>query len=46
MFLLRCPKCKQKMNYQPRSKNIISKSKRCVYCGRSFVVRKHIVKKL
>jgi hypothetical protein len=46
MFLLRCPKCKQTMNYQPQTKGITSKSKKCVYCGRGFVVRKNIVKKL
>ena len=46
MFLLKCPKCGNDMKYQT-SDNILSKKvKKCVYCGRSFTVKKHIVKRL
>ncbi|MBW2999407.1 hypothetical protein KY339_01940 [Candidatus Woesearchaeota archaeon] len=45
MMQLRCPGCKQKMLYQPVSKDISNKRKRCVYCGRSFLVKNYIIKK-
>ncbi|MCF7798690.1 hypothetical protein K9M74_02200 [Candidatus Woesearchaeota archaeon] len=37
IVLVRCPKCKQTMRYEPRN-NLISKRKTCVYCGRNFAV--------
>ncbi|MBN2367789.1 hypothetical protein JXC34_02130 [Candidatus Woesearchaeota archaeon] len=37
MFLLMCPKCKNKMKYQPRG-SLDGKKKKCVYCGYSFTV--------
>ncbi|MBS1267131.1 MAG: hypothetical protein MAG795_01103 [Candidatus Woesearchaeota archaeon] len=45
-LILRCPKCRQTMKYVPSkgSKSIYKKRKRCVYCGRSFSVREHLVK--
>ena len=46
MLLLRCPKCKQTMKYQPKDVILTKKVKRCVYCGRSYRVGKNIVKKL
>jgi len=46
MFLLQCPGCKNRMKYQNRGSIIIKKSKKCVYCGRSFKVRDSIIKKL
>ncbi len=44
MFILRCPKCKHKMKYQPVSKTIQGKVKKCVYCGFNINVRKNIIK--
>jgi hypothetical protein len=46
MFLLQCPKCKQQMKYESRNEEIFRKKKRCVYCGKTFDVRKNLVKKL
>jgi Zn ribbon nucleic-acid-binding protein len=46
MFLVRCPKCKNTMKYQPAKEGAAHK-KRCVYCGFSMAVdSKTIVKKL
>jgi primosomal protein N' len=38
-YILRCPQCKQRMNYQPRGE-LIGKKKKCVYCGKSFTVNR------
>ncbi|MEE9525285.1 MAG: hypothetical protein V3V78_01615 [Candidatus Woesearchaeota archaeon] len=46
MFLIKCPKCKQNMKYQVMKGLVAGKSKRCVYCGRSFQVKENIVKKV
>ena len=48
MLLLQCPKCKNKMKYQAmdNKKDLDKKSKRCVYCGHSFNVRKNVEKVL
>ena len=46
MFLLQCPKCKNKMKYQAQGLISEKKRKRCVYCGFSMGVRKSIVQKL
>ena len=46
MFLLRCPKCKHTMKYDSRDNVIVGKKKSCVYCGRSYIVKNAIVKKL
>ncbi len=49
MYLVRCPHCAHDMKYQenlnsPHKKsNISSKVKRCVYCGKSFKVKDHII---
>ena len=43
-FLVRCPKCGHKMKYMTDSKILSGKSKRCVYCGRSFAVKDRVVK--
>ena len=49
MFVLRCPHCGNTMKYAPakgtRSTDIGDKNlkKRCVYCGRTFSVKEHIV---
>ncbi|MCB9362211.1 hypothetical protein H6504_02140 [Candidatus Woesearchaeota archaeon] len=38
IFLLRCPGCGNTMKYAPSDNKLLGKSKRCVYCGRSFKV--------
>jgi uncharacterized Zn-finger protein len=46
MVLLKCPKCKNSMNYQPLDLKINkTKKKRCVYCGKTFIVCENIIKK-
>lgn len=42
-MLLICPKCKNKMKYQPLFGPIRDKRKRCVYCGRSFKISDYII---
>ncbi|MBW2970872.1 hypothetical protein KY320_01795 [Candidatus Woesearchaeota archaeon] len=44
MLLLRCPQCKQAMKYESRDRMYYNKTKRCVYCGKSFQVRDSIVR--
>jgi len=44
-FLLLCPRCGQRMKYQPRDR-IAGKTKRCVYCGFSMAAQKHILKRV
>ena len=34
------------MLYSSKTKNVKGKRKRCVYCGKSFEVSKHIIKVL
>jgi len=46
MLLLICPKCKNRMKYQSQDKILTGKRKACVYCGRSFLVRENILKKV
>ena len=43
-FLLRCPGCGHDMKYHTGTRVLAEKRKRCVYCGRSFRVRDHVVK--
>lgn len=43
VFNLQCPHCKNTQLYSPLRPNLTNKSKRCVYCGRSFNVRKAII---
>ncbi|MGM5480923.1 MAG: hypothetical protein ACQESE_00785 [Nanobdellota archaeon] len=46
-LLLICPKCRNTMQYENRTKEVIGKTKKCVYCGRNFTVnRKSIEKKI
>ncbi|MDP2750683.1 MAG: hypothetical protein Q8O89_07680 [Nanoarchaeota archaeon] len=42
-LLLICPKCKHRMKYQSTTADLAGKSKRCVYCGRSFKVLRNIL---
>lgn len=46
MFLLQCPKCKNKMKYQTQKPITEKNKKRCVYCGKSYTVRDTIIKKI
>ncbi len=41
IFLVRCPKCGNQMKYQT---NGLPKSKQCVYCGKNFQVKEHLVR--
>jgi len=41
MIIVRCPKCKNVMKYQPMkyTGNVLTaKKKRCVYCGHTFKI--------
>lgn len=42
--LLLCPRCGQRMKYQPRDRRLSGKTKKCVYCGFSMTVSKYILK--
>ncbi|MBI2102041.1 hypothetical protein J4204_05960 [Candidatus Woesearchaeota archaeon] len=46
MFLLQCPKCKNRMKYQSKDIYLSGKRKKCVYCGFSISVNKAVVKKI
>ncbi len=46
MFILQCPKCKNKMKYQGKDKYLTGKKKKCVYCNHSFDINKNIIKKI
>jgi len=45
-FLLQCPKCGQKMKYQPVDAYFSDRSKKCVYCGKSFGIGGRVVGKV
>ena len=39
MFVVRCPECRHTMRYHPTKTGVVSsKTKKCVYCGRSFKI--------
>jgi len=45
MFLVKCPKCGHEQKTQPMNNNDFSKKRKvCVYCGKGFGVKDHIVK--
>ena len=46
MFLLQCPNCKNRMKCQPTKASIAGLRKACVYCGKSFGMKKNIVKQI
>jgi hypothetical protein len=46
MFLLRCPNCKNQMKCNPKGNVLSGKSKRCVYCGKSFSVKNNIIQQI
>ncbi len=47
MFLLQCPKCKNRMKYQPTKTaaktGLSGLRKGCVYCGKGFSVKSNII---
>lgn len=45
-FLLRCPKCGHDMLYHTATNVLSDKRKSCVYCGRNFKAKDHIVKQV
>ncbi|MBW2971432.1 hypothetical protein KY359_00200 [Candidatus Woesearchaeota archaeon] len=45
-FLLRCPGCGHDMKYHTTTKVLSDRRKSCVYCGRSFKAKDHLVKEL
>ena len=45
-FLLRCPKCGQRMKYQPRKGSLWGKTKQCVYCGFNMAAHKYVLKRV
>jgi transposase-like protein len=45
-FLLKCPKCGHGMKYHTDTKILSDKRKRCVYCGRNFKVKDHVLKQI
>ncbi len=45
VFLLKCPHCGNQMKYGTEDNELLDKRKACVYCGKSYKVREHIVKK-
>ncbi|MBI3036849.1 hypothetical protein HYY73_03820 [Candidatus Woesearchaeota archaeon] len=51
MLLLECPRCHNRMKYQPAKAgsgdgDVFKKVKKCVYCNFSFNVNKSVVQKL
>jgi hypothetical protein len=46
MLLLQCPKCGNRMKYQSKGALLAGKKKACVYCGKSFDVSTHIIRKI
>ncbi|GIU69404.1 MAG: hypothetical protein KatS3mg002_0640 [Candidatus Woesearchaeota archaeon] len=44
MIIVKCPKCKHNMKYEPQKGRITKKNKRCVYCGYTFKVHSNIEK--
>ncbi len=45
-FLVKCPSCGNKMKYHSTTKILSGKKKRCVYCGRSFSVKDHVLNEI
>jgi len=44
MLLVKCPGCGRNQKCQPKPGFVTTKSKRCVYCGRSFKIHSSIEK--
>ena len=45
-FILGCPGCGHDMMYHTDTRVLAGKSKRCVYCGRYFQVKLHVLKEV
>ena len=43
-FLLKCPKCGHSMRYHTTTRVLSDRRKSCVYCGKSFKVKEHVLK--
>jgi hypothetical protein len=41
IFSLKCPKCKNIMNYSPNEK-LDNQKKRCVFCNHCFIAKRNI----
>jgi hypothetical protein len=46
IFLLQCPKCKNKMKYHTNTSVVSDKRKACVYCGKSFKIIENIKERI
>lgn len=46
LFLLKCSNCGHDQKYHTDNLILTGKKKRCVYCGKTFSVRSHLVKRL
>ncbi|MBI1969130.1 hypothetical protein HYS48_00410 [Candidatus Woesearchaeota archaeon] len=46
MFLLQCPKCRNRMKYQSMTNVLAGKRKVCVYCGFSMGIKDAILQKI
>ena len=44
MLIVKCPQCKHNQNYDPKAGSLSEKSKKCVYCGKSFKVHSDLKK--
>lgn|GEM_PF-824327 len=44
VFIVKCPSCGHNQRYQPKTGVLTKKSKRCVYCGRTFKVHSSLPK--
>ena len=39
---VKCPNCNNTQKYGPKGNDLKNKSKRCVYCGRTFKIYKNV----
>lgn len=47
LLLLKCPKCGHEQKMRPiKAVDLYKKRKMCVYCGKGFGLKDHIVKRL
>lgn len=46
MFLVRCPQCGNSMKYQVMQGTYFGKTKKCVYCGKTFQVKDYVIKRI
>lgn len=43
IVLVQCPRCHNRMKYQPKGGMLDGKTKECVYCGYSMSASKYVV---